>query len=155
MVGMIQSPDINSSNFWVEMSHLHVQVDTDWLVQLQLFAKMMEHIMQVLLLVRQLQVTIILFIDNKLSSKKTQMSEIYWLWIHNHNSDNLKYGTSTSEKVETCSILSALLNNAMKIEKPYLLASPNYIWNLSTLAPNGLPKRSKFSLIPTVNFISY
>ena len=84
MVGMIQSQDINSTNFQVEMSHLYVQVDTDSLDQEELFAKMMEHRMQVLLFVSQLQVIIIIimiFIDNKLPSQKTQMSEIYLLWF--------------------------------------------------------------------------
>ena len=85
MVGMIQSPVINSTNFQVEMSHLYVQVDTDSLDQEELFAKMMKHGMQVLLFVSQLQVIIIIiimiFIDNKLPISKTQMSEIYWLWF--------------------------------------------------------------------------
>ena len=56
MVGMVLPEDMTTFNFQVDLLYLHVDIDTDSLDQEELFVKMMEHIMQVLLLVRQLQV---------------------------------------------------------------------------------------------------
>ena len=64
MVCMIQSPDIHSANFRVEMSHLGVDMDTDSLDQEELFVKMMEPGMQAHLLVRQLMVNFTLSLFN-------------------------------------------------------------------------------------------
>ena len=56
MVGMVLPEDMTTFNFQVDLLYLDVQMDTDLLDREEFFAKMMEHIMQVLLLVRQLQV---------------------------------------------------------------------------------------------------